>query len=617
MVAHPTPYKDKVSRLISWGHWFAFFNIIITMLLGTRYIIGSEWPATFLGQFYLIISWFGHFSFLTFAIYILIIFPATFLLPSQRLLRLFSVFIATLGATALLLDSYTYNTLHLHLSMIVWDLLNSGENTAQNSNWQLIFIAVPIIFIVQLVLSEWVWRKQRKLSAKHIGGTLTIILGICFATSHIIHIWADANLYRPITVQKSTFPLSYPMTAKSFMERHGLLNKTEYLEREAKQGSIDSEKMNYPLTRLSFNDQGVKKNLLIIMVDSLRSDAISSFITPNLNSFAAENINYTQHFSASNSNQAGVFSLFYGLPPTYMESSKADNLTPVLIQTLHKRNYQFGLFSGDGFDDSVYPTAIFNHKELVQSSTEEKTEKPNTQQFNDTMAIDDWKSWLTQQKENKWFGYIDLKTVSHYDDQSSSTDTISGNSQSSTTAKLKEHYLKAVSTVDNDFQQIIDTLKSQGQFENTIIVVTSNHGIEFNDTKSNSWGSKGNYSRYQIQVPMMIHWPNQQPQVVTRRTSHLDLVPTLMENMFHTSSSSRNYSSGVNLFNSNSERPWLLAGDKKDIAVLAEDKTTVVDQYGNYKVYDQNFQQLKDEKTKLSTLLQVIQELKRFYHSEK
>ncbi|MFC2363784.1 MAG: DUF3413 domain-containing protein, partial [Haemophilus parainfluenzae] len=27
-------YREETSRKISWGHWFAFFNIIIAILIG-------------------------------------------------------------------------------------------------------------------------------------------------------------------------------------------------------------------------------------------------------------------------------------------------------------------------------------------------------------------------------------------------------------------------------------------------------------------------------------------------------------------------------------------------------------------------------------------------------
>ncbi len=80
MVDSGNNYKDKVSQLISWGHWFSFFNIIAAMLLGTRYIAYSGWPETLLGQTYQIVTWIGHFGFLVFAVYILLIFPATFII---------------------------------------------------------------------------------------------------------------------------------------------------------------------------------------------------------------------------------------------------------------------------------------------------------------------------------------------------------------------------------------------------------------------------------------------------------------------------------------------------------------------------------------------------------
>ena len=44
MVDSANSYSDRVSRLVGWGHWFAFFNIIAAMLIGTRYITQSAWP---------------------------------------------------------------------------------------------------------------------------------------------------------------------------------------------------------------------------------------------------------------------------------------------------------------------------------------------------------------------------------------------------------------------------------------------------------------------------------------------------------------------------------------------------------------------------------------------
>ncbi|WP_438876470.1 sulfatase-like hydrolase/transferase, partial [Bacillus cereus group sp. Bc253] len=79
------------------------------------------------------------------------------------------------------------------------------------------------------------------------------------------------------------------------------------------------------------------------------------------------------------------------------------------------------------------------------------------------------------------------------------------------------------------------------------MVITSNHGTEFNETRSNSWGANSNFSRYQLQVPMVIYWPGKVPAVFTHRTSHLDFSVTLLQDLLGVSSNPSDFSSGKNL----------------------------------------------------------------------
>lgn len=89
MVTNRQRYREKVSQMISWGHWFALFNILLALGLGSRYLFVTDWPASLLGRVYALVSLLGHFSFIVFAGYLLVIFPLTFVVMSQRLLRLF------------------------------------------------------------------------------------------------------------------------------------------------------------------------------------------------------------------------------------------------------------------------------------------------------------------------------------------------------------------------------------------------------------------------------------------------------------------------------------------------------------------------------------------------
>ncbi|RWX56701.1 DUF3413 domain-containing protein [Photobacterium chitinilyticum] len=619
MVTSGINYKDKVSQLISWGHWFSFFNIIAAMLLGTRYIAYSEWPETILGQLYLGLSWIGHFGFLVFGFYILILFPASFLIPSQRLMRLFAVLVGTIGLTGLLLDTHAYESLDLHLSPLVWDLLLSGEKTELNARWQYLFIAVPAIFLMQLILSEWLWRKLRKLTRKHVGVPIAAIFGFCFLSSHLIYIWADANLYRPVTVQRSNFPLSYPMTAKSFMEKHGWLDRQEYAKRLDAQGIAESEHIRYPLNKLAFNDQGTGQNVLIIMVDSLRGDMVDNETMPHLAAFAQQNLNYSNHYSASNENAEGIFGLFYGLPAGYMNSVRFASSSPVLLDTLKKRDYQFGLFSGDGFETQIYSDAIFSRRQLPEQTDKNDS---NGSSNSDKKAIADWKKWLgTQNSDTPWFSYIELASIENFEEggayvpqfEPSLSSTNANPAGVDTNQLLKNSYRNAAYYIDELLIDIFEQLVANNAFENTVVIVTANHGNEFNETGTNSWGANSNYSRYQLKVPLIMHWPGTVPTQITRATSHLDLVPTLMESLLATTTPASDYSSGVNLFENTPKRRWVLAGSGRDIVVLQKNTTTVVDKHGNYRVYDQDYKLKSEGKPKLSTLMQVMHELKRFY----
>jgi hypothetical protein len=596
MVSSGNSYRERVSRLVGWGHWFAFFNIIAAMLISTKYISESPWPETLLGQLYLILSWVGHFGFLVFALYILVLFPLTFVLPFKQLFRIVAVCFATIGLTALLLDSQTYPQVYQHLNPVTWELLLNREQSDIATDLQQLFIVLPIIFLLQLALAEWIWRKQRRLSHKHIGRPIAAVFFLCFISSHLIYIWADAYFYRPVTSQKSNFPLSYPMTAKTFMEKHGLLDREEYLRRrQINENSIDL--VNYPLEPLKFNSRGKHYNVLMVMVDNLRADALTTATMPATSQFAAVNQNYTNHYSASNDNY-GVFGLFYGIPNSYADSIKSQGTSPLLLTTMEDKGYHLGLFSGNNFSDALYYETIFTSPEVTQQETENAS---------DDKAIADWSAWLQEKPDAPWFSFIELTAMNHFEEYDDSK------AANSAAQKLKAAYSQAAQTVDISIDNILATLDNQDMMDNTIVIITSNHGTEFNDSNNGIWGSNSNYSRYQLQVPFVMHWPGKEAKQYTTRSSHFDLSVTLLQNLLGVSSAPSEFSSGINLFEL-SKRQWILAGDAREMALITDESTTVVDKFGNYKEYDTDYQRKKYASPKLSVLLQGLAELKRFYN---
>jgi membrane-anchored protein YejM (alkaline phosphatase superfamily) len=515
--------------------------------------------------------------------------------PNYKLFRILGVLASTTGLTVLLLDTQAYQELNLHLNPIVWELLLSSDKNAINAKWQYLFVLVPVIFIFQLVLAEWVWRKQRKLSHKRVGRSIAGVFIISFLFSHLIYIWADATFYNPITNQRANFPLSYPMTAKSFLERQGWLDREEYRQR-VENGEAESEVIKYPVEELQINNaKSQNYNLLMIVVDNLRADRLTSDTMPSLTDFAAQNQNFTQHYSSGNDSLA-AFGLFYGIPATYSANIRHYEKQPLFLEQLQYRNYKLGFFSGNNFESSIYTDTILSaHKENLILA-----KNPTDQQ-----AIVNWQSWL-ESNQDTWFSLIQLNNVTHFDD----------NIEEGTTANaeqlLSQAYNKAATQVDNSIARILNTLEEKQWLQNTVVVITSDNGWEFNETKTNSWGSGSNYSKYQLQVPMVIHWPNKPAQNWQHTTSHFDLSVSLMQDLLGVTSNPYDFSSGKNLFDSK-QRRWTLAGDAREFALISQNETTVLDRYGNYKVFDLNYRRQREAKPKLSIIMQGLSETKRFY----
>ena len=156
-------YREQTSQKISWGHWFAFFNIILSLAIGTRYAFIIDWPHTLFGRIYFFISILGHFSFIVFAFYLLLIFPLSFIIKNERSFRGITVIISSISLTLLLVDTETFSRFNLHLSSLVWNLLVNPDNGELSRDWQIFFAPMPFILLIQMLLSRWSWYKLRSL----------------------------------------------------------------------------------------------------------------------------------------------------------------------------------------------------------------------------------------------------------------------------------------------------------------------------------------------------------------------------------------------------------------------------------------------------------------------
>ena len=116
----------------------------------------------------------------------------------------------------------------------------------------------------------------------------------------------------------------------------------------------------------------------------------------------------------------------------------------MLIKKLQDEKYQFVAYSSTAFKDSLFKQALFRNVKLPKVKASSPKEAIN--------------SVLSLLKEDKpWFAYVDLDVAD----------------------QAEENYTKSLAEID---QQIDDTLTSVS-LDNTIVIITAEHGKTFNKLK--------------------------------------------------------------------------------------------------------------------------------------
>jgi membrane-anchored protein YejM (alkaline phosphatase superfamily) len=153
-------------------------------------------------------------------------------------------------------------------------VINPDQNETAR-DWQLMFISVPVILLIEMLFATWSWQKLRSLTRRHYAKPVAALFFVSFIASHVMYIWADANFYRPITMQRANLPLSYPMTARRFLEKHGLLDAQEYQRRLIEQGNPEAVRA-VSAERSALSRYGPGQNVLLITVDGLNYSRLKS-----------------------------------------------------------------------------------------------------------------------------------------------------------------------------------------------------------------------------------------------------------------------------------------------------------------------------------------------------
>ncbi len=156
-------------------------------------------------------------------------------------------------------------------------------------------------------------------------------------------------------------------------------------------------------------------------------------------------------------------------------------------------------------------------------------------------------------------------------------------------------------------------MQKQGLLQNTIIIITGDHGEEFFDNKNGYMGHSSNYTRFQTQTPFILYNPQQKPEIYQYTTTHYDVAPTLLNTLLGCQNPFSQYSIGLGLYDHSTPRPFTIICSYSDFGVVEPTRITRVYSLGDYEIQDLHANPLPNAKLNLTIMSQAISDLRRFY----
>lgn len=282
------------------------------------------------------------------------------------------------------------------------------------------------------------------------------------------------------------------------------------------------------------------KNIVMILVDTLRYDHMgfagyARDTSPNIDALAKESIVFEDTYATAPHTPRSIPCLFFGKYPSHMDwrggqynypKVKPENLG--LFEVLQEKGWQnYGFSShfyfeekrgmGQGFtswDNAGAGTIAESNDDIAAPRIYEKV-VPKLEELAASSKQPDAKPWSMFihlfEPHGRWIG--------HKEHDFGPADTA--------VQRHINNYDSEIAYVDTYIAKIIAKLKELQMYEDTIIILTSDHGEAFNEHKVLFHGT--NLYNEVIKVPLIIHIPGWKPRRLEGPISLIDVAPTLLD----------------------------------------------------------------------------------------
>jgi len=316
-------------------------------------------------------------------------------------------------------------------------------------------------------------------------------------------------------------------------------------------------------------------NLLLIMVDTLRWDYIaaagqgSGHVTPTLDALAADSVFFENAFAAASWTRSATASLFSSMVPLSHTAELKDSALPDEVDTVAEVLGKHGYYTGglpnninvtrshnfdQGFDyfsfqapefplkatESVFQLSMY---QLVRKIREKLVPHKRVEEFYQPAdaVLGNTQAFIEAQKDQRWFGFVHLMEPHDPYFERPLNGVGYGRAEHEVpdhTAKvgdeplidyLQRVYRDEITAMDKDLGAFFQWMKDTGIYDNTVIVITADHGEEF--FEHGGWWHGTSLFEEQIHVPLIVKMPaqNHAGARVPWQVRVIDIAPTLTD----------------------------------------------------------------------------------------
>ena len=507
-----------------------------------------------------------------------------FMTPAWALARLASrwspkaavvlaVLLAALVQLTIYGDQLLWKLYGFHLNGFVWNIITTpggiaalGSSTSTGRDIAL--LAAGIVAFQSLLRLSAHGLARLSLPAPRLGWVVALFLlvtvgeRLSYSVSHFYG-------YSPLLETAQRVPFYQPLTMRSFFVNQLGLERPQRIEISG--ADLDGQ-LRYPQAPLRIEPPQKPLNIVWLVAESWRADTLNPRVMPKTFEFAQRTRHYLRHYSGGNGTRIGMFSQFYSLPANLWFPVLDGRVGSPLIDVLQQQDYQLRLFTSARFSYPEFDKTLFVNvppEQMVEDREGESWQR-------DRRNVERLLRFIDERDASRPFMTFMFFESPHANYNFPPESVIEPNylpdfSYASMNLErdiggIHKRYLNAVHHLDSQLARVTEYLEAKGLLDNTIVVITGDHGEEF--MEKGRWGHNSSFVDEQLRVPLALWIPGQAPHQESLRTSHVDLLPTLMP-LLGVRNPSQDYAIGRSLFEPQADR-LLPAGDWDRLAFMGE-----------------------------------------------